>query len=239
MEQADQAGKPGDNAVTAAKHPAKFSPSIKGVLTEMIQAEQWTLHRVARVLDPFAGVGGIHDLPLDLCLVHAIELEPEWAVQSEAKGWTWCGDFFAYPLGAGWYDMIVTSCTYGNRMADHHNAQDPSKRNTYKHTLGRDLTPGNSGAMQWGDEYRVFHRMAWLKVWNMLKPGGAFILNISDHIRKKERQPVTAWHIGVCKSIGFVEEERRDVQTPRNRQGENHEARVAHEWVIRFRKPLA
>ena len=50
------------------------------------------------------------------------------------------------------FDMVVTSPTYGNRMADHHNAKDGRRRITYTHNLGRTLTPGNSGAMQWGED---------------------------------------------------------------------------------------
>ena len=58
------------------------------------------------------------------------------------------------------FDAICTSPTYGNRMADHHEARDGSPRDTYRHVLGRPLTPGNSGALHWGDgiageEYRL------------------------------------------------------------------------------------
>jgi hypothetical protein len=60
------------------------------------------------------------------------------------------------------FDAICTSPTCGNRMADHHEARDISPRHTYRHVLGRPRTPGNSGALQWGDgiageEYRALH----------------------------------------------------------------------------------
>ena len=46
-----------------------------------------------------------------------------------------------------------------NRMADHHEARRrPALRHTYRHALGRPLTPGNSGALQWGEEYRAAAR---------------------------------------------------------------------------------
>jgi hypothetical protein len=85
-----------------------------------------------------------------------VELEPEWASQHPR---TMVGDARALPLPDATFDMVVTSPTYGNRMTDHHNAKDGSRRITYTHNLGRTLTPGNSGAMQWGEDYRQLHRL--------------------------------------------------------------------------------
>ena len=90
--------------------------------------------------------------------------------------------------------MVVTSPTYGNRLADHHNAKDGSRRISYTHTLGRTLTPGNSGAMHWGKDYRLLHRLSWEEVARVLSIGGLFVLNVSNHIRKGEEVPVVQWH---------------------------------------------
>jgi hypothetical protein len=49
--------------------------------------------------------------------------------------------------------------------------------------LGRPLTPGNSGALQWGEEYRALHVAVWTECRRVLKPGGIFVLNVKDHIR--------------------------------------------------------
>lgn len=79
------------------------------------------------VLDPFAGVGRIHelrDLVEDLTTL-GIEIEPEWAALHPS---TWVGNSLELPLS--WtdrWDAVVTSVTYGNRFSDHHKAKDPCK----------------------------------------------------------------------------------------------------------------
>jgi tRNA G10 N-methylase Trm11 len=82
------------------------------------------------------------------------------------------------PFADASIDAIVTSPTYGNRLADHHRASDPLLRRSYTHDLGRPLHSENSGAMQWGDAYRAFHRRAWAEAVRVLKPGGRFVLNV-------------------------------------------------------------
>lgn len=191
-------------------HPAKFTPAILDVVKQQIDLYADTTGSFT-ILDPFGGVGGIHALPFD---TYAIELEHEWSALSEYVGWSACMDFFDYKggvmdgfihqhpeyaeriAGPKSFDAIVTSCTYGNRMADKHTvgAADKSKRLTYKHRLGRDLSPNNSGGMQWGDEYRTFHRKAWRHADTLLKPGGLFVLNVKDHIRKGKLMRVADWH---------------------------------------------
>jgi len=126
------------NDEVVARHPARFSTNIIDRLTELAVEE---VHRLnvssIRVLDPFAGVGGIHNirtaLPGQIKSV-GVELEPEWAC---AHPDTIVGDATALPFPDESFDAVMTSPCYGNRMADHHNAKDGSRRITYKHTLGR------------------------------------------------------------------------------------------------------
>jgi len=126
--------------------------------------------------------------------------------------------------------------TYGNRMADHHNAKDGSKRNTYRHTLGRELSPQNSGSLQWGAEYRRFHYKAWKEVRRVLRDDGRFVLNIKDHIRKGKIISVTHFHLLLPIIMGFDLVKEYQVATPGLREGENHEARISHESILVFRK---
>lgn len=135
-------------------------------------------------------------------------------------------------IGEGY---LMHNC-YGNRMADHHNARDGSKRNTYKHALGRDLHTENTGAMQWGEAYRDKHRRVWTECRRLLKPGGRFVLNISDHIRGGKVMPVTDWHIRTLEGLGYTVQEHRQVKTPRQRHGANGHLRVDNEWVCVFEK---
>jgi SAM-dependent methyltransferase len=214
-----------DGAPAIPKHPARYSTELMPVLAAQVPPDQHP-----KVLDPFAGVGGVHDLPNETT---GVELEPEWA---GARTGTIVADALALPFPDGIFDAIVTSPTYGNRFADHHNAKDGSPRRSYTHDIGRDLHRNNSGAMHWGSEYRTFHLKAWAQALQVLRPGGRFVLNISDHIRDHERQPVTDWHVETLTELGLHEIDRVDVPTKRMRHGENADARVDAEHVITFEK---
>lgn len=201
---------------TATAHPARYSRQLIPVLAAALTPAD--LYR--RVLDPFAGVGGIHTLADHGHDTTGIELEPEWAHQHPR---TVCADArtAADLFAAGSFDAICTSPAYGNRMADHHEARDGTYRRTYRHLLGRPLTDGNTGAMQWGDAYRDLHRDVWGAVVPLLRPGGRFVLNCRDHTRKGERQYVTAWHIDNLERLGLALVDTTEVGTPGFRFGAN------------------
>lgn len=206
------------------RHPATFSDQILAAIDD-------ALGDAETVLDPFAGIGGIHRL--DRSTV-GVELEPEWAEQHPN---TIVGNALDLPFPDEIFDAVATSPTYGNRMADHHNARDGSTRHTYRHTLGRALTDDNSGKMQWGRNYRRFHYKAWAEAIRVLKPGGRLVLNISDHIRKGQPQGVPIWHAFTLGVLGLELDAMVAVETQRQRHGANGHLRVGNEWVITFMKP--
>lgn len=229
---------PAVNTTTTTPHPAKFSTPVLDAIAQVLAAQRF----IGVVLDPFAGVGGVHELAGEGVVTVGVELEPEWARQHPM---TICGsvlDLGALGFEDGEVDAIVTSPAYGNRMADHHtpSAADTSKRHTYRHYLGRELTDGSSGMMQWGDEYRAFHTEAWVEVLRVLRPGGLFVLNISDHVRKSKVMPVSAWHRATLRGLGVDwlpgDEGRIAVSTRRQRHGANGDLRVVNEWVMVGRK---
>lgn len=187
-----------------------------------------------RILDPFAGVGGIFKLTqwLPDAEIAGVEIEPEW-VRSDSR--IIRGNALDLPWPAQYFDAVCTSPTYGNRLADHHNAKDASRRRSYTHDLGHVLHPDNSGAMRWGREYREFHARAWREARRVLVPGGLFLLNCKDHIRRGIVQPVTAWHVGELEYLGFVVVRWEKVPCPGLRYGANHSARVDHESVVLLR----
>lgn len=213
---------------TGVAHPAVFSDKILPVLAEMLDET----HR--RVLDPFAGVGRVHELRTlvdwDLETV-GVELEHEWASLHPE---TIVGNALALKFDDGMFDAVVTSPTYGNRLADHHNAKDGSVRRSYTHDLGRHLQEDNSGEMHWGPQYRDFHTKTWIEAKRVLRHHGRLVLNISDHIRKRQRQFVSSWHAETLLQIGFELVDAGRVVTPRLRQGTNSEARVNSEMVLAF-----
>lgn len=207
-------------------HPAKYTDVLLTTFARL-------LRDYPRILDPFGGTGKVFLLEhwLPLARIDAVELEPEWAAQHPR---TTLGNALHLPWQASTFDAICTSPTYGNRMADHHNAQDASRRRTYTHVMGRSLHPDNSGALDWGDKYRAFHVAAWTEARRVLRPGGRFVLNIKDHIRSGERQHVTAWHIGALQDLGFTVTEHVKLPCPGMRYGRHGDKRIEYESIIAF-----
>jgi SAM-dependent methyltransferase len=216
------------------KHPARYSTVLLPHFAEALQG-------FPRVLDPFAGTGRIHLLRQyeagigdgEKFITIGVEIEPEWAHMHPN---TYVGNALALQFDNESFDAICTSPTYGNRFADKHNAQDGSERRTYTHDLGRQLHAMNSGGMQWSDKYRAFHEAAWRESIRVLKPGGRFVLNIKDHIRKGERQHVAGWHVTTLCRLGLLLLKHDNVNTPGMRNGANNDKRVGEEIVYTFSK---
>jgi SAM-dependent methyltransferase len=215
-------------ATQLRRHPAKYSDVILERMRPYLDAAAYP-----RVLDPFAGTGKLRLIRPDAYL---LEIEAEWAAMSGATH----GNAKDMPWPDGYFDAIATSPTYGNRMADKFEDRQPQKgyqRNTYRHALGRPLTPDNSGGMQWGTQYQDFHRQAWAECYRVLRPGGRMIVNVSDHIRKGQRVQVVRWHWKALHALGFRTVHILGVRTPRLRYGQNHQARVAGEILLVMAKP--
>ena len=215
------------------QHPAKYSDALLPFIAHYLQG-------AANVLDPMGGSGKLAKIKAYGYRGRVIcnDLEPEWAARenvangyavdlwqhSDAAAMTWAADAA--------FDAIATSPTYGNRMADHHNARDASRRITYRHKLGRALHPENTGAMQWGAAYRHKHLAIYRECLRVLKPGGLFVLNVSDHIRGGRRVYVSKWHLDALRGLGMRLRGCHAIKTPRNRFGANARARCAAEYVF-------
>jgi hypothetical protein len=247
-------------------NPATFTPRILDYITAELRRVMPDPLERPTILDPFAGPGGIHALRDRGFLTFGVEIEPLWA---RASPFTFIGDATDLPPTArrrAPFDAIVTSPTYGNRMADHHEARDHcscvttvfevghepqhnpdprcttcrgtglSRRHTYRHQLGQPLQPRNTGGMQWGDEYRTLHSQAWVQCFDMLRPEGVLILNVKDHIRGGEFQGVPGWHVRNLQHLGFWVENVAALATGGMLHGANRDLRADAELVITFKK---
>jgi DNA modification methylase len=216
-------------------HPAKFTDSI---LEEAARVLWSHLPAGATILDPFAGTGKGVAFLRERGYRNAMgtDLEPpdSWGDAVDTKLVAQCD---ALNLGTLFLpeslDAVFTSPTYGNRFADRD--MRPSCAGTYAKGLGRNATDGSSCHLQWGNAYREFHAHAWAEVANVLKPGGLFLLNISDHYRAKRVQPVTAWHVSTICALDFEWIDARSIATPRMTRGVNSK-RCAVEWLHLFAK---
>lgn len=222
-------------ATVQPKHPAKYTDALLPVFARILRD-----HGAQSVLDPMAGVGKIGYLRHHGFMGRIVgnEIEPEWAAQAppwvemhvgDAGAMTWAED--------GEFDAVVVSPPYGNRMADHHEARDASRRYTYRHMLGRALHPANTGALQWGDAYKEAHRRIWTECIRVLRSGGVFVLNCKDHVRRGEIVRVSEWHADELQRHGLRLVERVRVECPGMRNGANARLRVDHEDVWVLRKP--
>lgn len=240
-------------------HPAKFSDPILDKLAALVTAEARRIRgrvtdRPVTVLDPFAGVGRIHRLARPgRVRTWGLEIEPEWAachqdtVCTDAIDWL-TGHPYLRMMGDGvWtdgapngFDIVATSPCYGNRLSDHHEARDGSTRRSYRHDLGRPLTENSSGALPWGPAYWTFHAEAYRRIRAALRPGGLFLLNVSDFYRRKALVSAVEWHRGTAMGAGFLHGGRDVPILTRRLQGvgtEDTAARADHEVILRLRRP--
>ncbi len=215
-------------------HPARYSDALLTTFARMLQGNNC-------ILDPFGGTGKIFLLEhwLPDARIEAVEIEPEWAALNPRIT---LGNALHLPWDDKYFDAVCTSPSYANRMADGLRNPVNWARDytyiTYAQKLGHKLHSDNSGAMQWGSEYRVFHIAAWTEARRVLQPNSKFVLNIKDHIRAGMVQPVTQWHIEALESLGFILQEHARVDCPGMRWGQNGKARVDYESVILFTKEV-
>lgn len=201
------------------KHPAKYSESLLDVIGAHIP-------KAELVLDPFGGTGKLREVcPRAICM----DIEPEWAKLSGLRA-----DALRLPFANESVACIATSPTYGNRMAD--TFTDHTHRITYTNYIGHPLHENNSGKLQWGNDYKIFHGFAWIEAWRVLAWNGVLIINTKNHIRQGKEINVSGFHSETCRELDFKLVASINVRTPGNRFGQNRDKRVDYEQVMVFQK---
>ncbi len=214
-----------DLPAPSPNHPARYTRALLLSMAQMLRGRK-------RILDPFGGTGGVFELGnwLPDARFDAVEIEPEFAAMHPK---TTLGNALALPWPANTFDAIATSPVYGNRMSD--TLLDGYDRITYTARLGRKLHSDNAGQLQWGDKYKVFHRLAWTEARRVLQVDGTFVLNSKDHIRDGQRRFVTLWHLKELVRLGFTVLDHQRLGTPSMRYGRNADLRVKYEDVVKLR----
>lgn len=217
------------------KHPAVYTDRFIPKFAELLDGKN-------NVLDIFGGTGKLAQIKEFGFTGEIIcnEIEHEWANTSPYPVDEWhIGD----AAKMDWameesIEAICTSPTYGNRMADHFNAKDGSKRITYRHTLGRELNEHNTGRMQWGEKYKQKHLEVYCECFRVLQADGLMIVNVSNHIRAGVEIDVVGWHKEALTGTGFVFTDEVKIETPRMGFGQNGKSRVPHESILIYRRPF-
>lgn len=212
------------------------------------------------ILDPYAGIGRVHELGRED--TWGVEIEEEWAMAHER---TICGDSADLRLatngmpyfGSDIYvqcffpapNAIVTSPDYGNRMSDQYlgTPEEQRKRKEegvmprrrgYAISLGRRVSPGSSAGFSFGPQYKALHRRIFTAVTDICLPDAMLALNVSDFYETRpgdeesSRVHVVAFWIELIASLGWVVQRYIPVGTRRFRDGANSDLRVDAETII-------
>lgn len=121
--------------------------------------------------------------------------------------------------------------TYGNGLNDHFDAQDGSRRLTYRNSLGRALHPHNTGRYT-GRNSKKGEREYWrLHEKAVVHWPDVVIVNVKDSIRAGKVYPLGAKWMLLLKKHGYVVEASK-VGVDGWRYGENQEKRREFEWIL-------
>lgn len=213
------------------KHPAIMGQHI------LNECKKHLPFKGCRILDPFAGIGTTAKCLPDYDVV-GIEIEEEWANQHST---TICGDSKEIIPTLGKFDVVLTSPTYGNRMADDFKATNQTGRITYRHKLGHSLSRGTTANLHFNrknQRYETLHQEIWRLCVEALNDNGLFILNCKDFIANNKIQQVTKWHIETLETLGMKVISQSQVNSKGMRFGANREKRIDYENVVVLEKTL-
>lgn len=229
-------------------HPAKFSARCIAEIAFLIERYR-PAGRPGRVLDPFAGVGGVHGLQAHGWETVGVEEIGLWADEHpdtiHGDSTDLCPGLFAPET----FDLVVTSPTWGNGMnqrSPHPNAGS-GKRYSYADAAGQVMSATNTAGARFGKtdrgEYRKLHLRIWPQVARVLRPGGVLVLNSRDSTNGPEIRDATGWHVERLQAQGMRLGTFSTVDAPGLRYGERRRwvgdgelLILLHKTDVRFRR---
>ncbi len=239
-------------------HPAVFSQPILERLTQLVDRLDGP---VLDLLGPEAGL--IHRLGRDDTI--GVEIEPEWAamhprtIQGDAAALPFPDASFGVvvtspPYGNRMADQYLgsadnekcrpclgTGVVFNGGEGDDCRKCDgtgraKSTRRGYAISLGHLVDQRSSAGDQWGTRYRYRSEAHLREIRRVLRPGGTFILNISDHVRNGQRQYVTDWWVQTASRLGLAFVTAETVTTRRYGLGQNRGSRIDGEQIVVMEK---
>ena len=183
------------------KHCAKFTAAELDTVRVLLGHSNGQ-----RLLDPFAGTGGVHALTDRGYRTVGIELEPEWADQHERTRVGNSRDLAKLGFADECCNVVVTSPAYGNRMADN-DVAGPHRGHVrnYATYLGRSLTEGSGASLGFTEaEYEELHQAVWSECVRILVPGGRFVLVCKDFVHAGVAHMPTGWHVNTLLALGLT-----------------------------------
>lgn len=185
-------------------HPCPYSDGILDVYQHFIDIETLFLDQPhfnlsresrARLLDPMAGIGRMHEL--QGAEVYTNELEPEWAYHHPKT--TVC-DARSMPMyDDEFFDYVFFSPPYANRLGDNY-APSPDKakgRKSYRISLDREMSQGSTSCLQWNRPDQSYQQLSIEVIkesLRLLKTGGFIGINVKGHYRDNELIEVDSWY---------------------------------------------
>jgi hypothetical protein len=211
-------------------HPAKFSNELLPALAK---------HCYGDIIDIMAGTGKAGLLKRYNTKIKSVtinELEEEWAMQAKDNmvDTIIIGD--ARNL-SGWYDCIVTSPPYGNRMADNFKPSKPdSMRRRYAGDLGRNPSAGSVCCSHFGRGYE-FQMLEILSCVLKNIQHSRIVWNTSNFIRNFVEVDVFSFYNKLFISSGYSMVAHEKIETKRQKGvGANTHLRVKYEDIAVYDK---
>lgn len=246
---------PNPGRIFRGGHPATYSRNILRALnSRIIRERRPDENQPLRVLDPFGGVGTIHELATELVHTFAVEIEKKWFLDAQTKypdRITVLADSVQWAemlVGRRMFDVLATSPVYPNGMADRYVGDGKTPRNTYASHLGQNPTEGSSAGLgRWSSasargRHLEFNQRAFDAFVPLIRPGGLVLLNVKDptwtvdSVRQVGPFSASMWAM-LTERHGLILE-GLDVIPTRGRPSGKHAAeRTGFEYVLAFRVP--